>query len=442
MDHYSSVVQDSSGNAVAAATITVTLAGTATVATIYSDDGITTTSNPLTSDATGNFDFYAADGRYDVVITGTATGANYDVVLMDGSSASTDDEVWTIRAATITEELKTPLAAPATPVAGDLWQSSGVVKFGASSKTLANLSTAQSWTAAQTYSQPIVSTVATGTAPFTVASTTVVTNLCADKGDSATAFFTTGNIELARCPVGTSNQILGTNSGASAQEHKTLSSGTSGTDFAIAHSAGAIAFNLPDAGASARGAVTTGTQTLAGAKTFSGTLTPTGGVVATGRSKYSTVTIGAVAYGSFGAAVNPVAGTIYIAEVFIPRNVTLTGVGFLNAGTVGTNKVIVALFTTAGGAAVANSALAGTLTSGPNAFQEVAFTGTYAAIGPARAWIGLQFDGATDNFRAIAASTFIDVLTKSYAGAFGTIGSLTIPTTFAASVGGIAYVYA
>lgn len=94
---------------------------------------------------------------------------------------------------------------------------------------------------------------------------------------SATATHTigwSGQLSIARGgtglgSLGTANQILGVNSGASAAEYKTLSVGTSGTDFAIAHSAGGIAFNLPDAGASARGVVTTGTQTLAGVKTFS-----------------------------------------------------------------------------------------------------------------------------------------------------------------------------
>jgi hypothetical protein len=61
------------------------------------------------------------------------------------------------------------------------------------------------------------------------------------------------------------------NSGATIQEYKTLSTGTTGTDFAIAHSAGGIAFNLPDAGTSARGAVTTGAQNIAGVKTFGST---------------------------------------------------------------------------------------------------------------------------------------------------------------------------
>lgn len=68
---------------------------------------------------------------------------------------------------------------------------------------------------------------------------------------------------------GTANQILGMNNGATGQEYKTLSVGTTGTDFAIANAANSVTFNLPDAGASARGVVTTGTQTMVGAKTFS-----------------------------------------------------------------------------------------------------------------------------------------------------------------------------
>lgn len=48
----------------------------------------------------------------------------------------------------------------------------------------------------------------------------------------------------------------------------TLATGTSGTDFAIVASSNIITFNIPDASGSNRGLVTTGTQTIAGAKTF------------------------------------------------------------------------------------------------------------------------------------------------------------------------------
>lgn len=56
--------------------------------------------------------------------------------------------------------------------------------------------------------------------------------------------------------IGTSNQILGVNNAASTNEYKSLATGTSGTDFTIIHSAGAVTFNLPDASAVNRGALT------------------------------------------------------------------------------------------------------------------------------------------------------------------------------------------
>lgn len=52
-----------------------------------------------------------------------------------------------------------------------------------------------------------------------------------------------------------------------------FSTGTSGTNFNISSSSDTHTFNIPDAGSSARGVVTTGTQTFAGSKTFSSTIT-------------------------------------------------------------------------------------------------------------------------------------------------------------------------
>jgi hypothetical protein len=61
-----------------------------------------------------------------------------------------------------------------------------------------------------------------------------------------------------------------------------FATGTSGTDFNISSVTDTHTFNLPDASSSARGLVTTGTQTVAGAKTFSSAVTSTNFVLSGG----------------------------------------------------------------------------------------------------------------------------------------------------------------
>jgi len=58
---------------------------------------------------------------------------------------------------------------------------------------------------------------------------------------------------------------------------QTFAVGTSGTDVAFVSAAGVHTLNIPNASATARGVVTTGTQTIAGDKTFTGVVRITGG---------------------------------------------------------------------------------------------------------------------------------------------------------------------
>ena len=61
-----------------------------------------------------------------------------------------------------------------------------------------------------------------------------------------------------------------------------FATGTSGTDFAISSSVSTHTFNLPNASATARGVVSTGTQTFAGAKTFNSDLIVNGVTIGKG----------------------------------------------------------------------------------------------------------------------------------------------------------------
>ena len=78
---------------------------------------------------------------------------------------------------------------------------------------------------------------------------------------------------------------------------QSFATGTSGTDFAISSATSTHTFNLPDASATARGLVTTGTQTLAGAKTLSSALSVTASTDAINTSTGALIVTGGVGIG-------------------------------------------------------------------------------------------------------------------------------------------------
>ena len=188
---------------------------------------------------------------------------------------------------------------------------------------------------------------------------------------------------------------------------------------------------------SATGAVTAG-STLA----VTGAITPTGGVAAGGGFTVSPRlfhTGGAPAMASTdGTNATPSTPETYIAEVFVPANCTLTGVAVMNGATVGTDKHCVFLCDSTG-TAVANTATAGTTTSGADAYQRIPFTATYAAKGPATYYVCLQMNGTTDRFNAWPLGNF--GASKKTSTVFGTLASITAPTTFTADLGPIASLY-
>jgi hypothetical protein len=98
MQKFSDTVSTVNGSAIevlSSANVTVRVAGTQTLATIYSSNGGSPQQNPFLSSSTGLIEFYAADGRYDIVVSkaGYATVTVSDVLLEDPADAVDDDVV-------------------------------------------------------------------------------------------------------------------------------------------------------------------------------------------------------------------------------------------------------------------------------------------------------------------------------------------------------------
>lgn len=185
---------------------------------------------------------------------------------------------------------------------------------------------------------------------------------------------------------------------------------------------------------------TAGDTTIAGMLGVTGAVSLNGGVASstTTRTRFGAWLPGAT---SQATSATPSATVVYLTQIWIPHNVTLTGVAVLNAATVGTNKYIVALFNSSG-VPLANSNTAGVLTAGANVYQQVPFTGTYAALGPRTYWVGVYVNGTTDRYFAIPTiGQSMGIAGSVSAQTFGIVTSVTLPTTFTADVAPVVYVY-
>lgn len=90
MQRYFGLSQDTAGNIIPSVSVTVNLSGTGTLATIYASNAYAALANPFTSDTDGTYEFYAQNGRYDIVLakagfTFPATNSA-DLLLFDPSS--------------------------------------------------------------------------------------------------------------------------------------------------------------------------------------------------------------------------------------------------------------------------------------------------------------------------------------------------------------------
>lgn len=186
-----------------------------------------------------------------------------------------------------------------------------------------------------------------------------------------------------------------------------------------------------------------GNLTVPGTANVTGVITPTGGVAAAGgfTARPSNIHTGATSaqVSTDGTDTTPSVSETYYAAVFVPCNMTITGVRvMLGSATEGNIKV--GLFNSAG-AVVATSASTDASSATVDAYFEVAFTAPYAAKGPATYYVGLLNDNTANRFNSHTFGAFPAGKTtgETYATGFTTIASPA--TTFTTALGPIATLY-
>lgn len=217
------------------------------------------------------------------------------------------------------------------------------------------------------------------------------------------------------------------------------SAGDTTTTITNASQAGARTYTIPDAGASASFVMTEGAQTVNGAKTFGSAIVPTGGLGAAGGFSSSARLVHTGGQkpmlSTDGNDSTPSVTETYIAEVFIPANMTVTGVSLFN-GSAAAGNVKVGLANSSG---VNVAASASTAQSGTDAYQRVDFSAPYSAVGPATYYVTIQFNNTGARFNT---HTFGDFgASKKTGETFGTFTTITPPTTFTTALGPMASLY-
>lgn len=219
------------------------------LATLYADQTLVTTApNPLTSDAVGNFSFYAPTGFY--ILQFYQSGAQVFAQTVQVGTTNTN----TIFNATVGFQVNGSFGSNGQCLTstgtGSLWSSCAAGGVG----TVTNVSSTSSLLSiANPTTTPAITPVVlgTGTKLATTSATAPASAKCAE-------FDTNGNLTVAgsnaACGAG-GGGITTINPGALTGPTVTFATGTSGTDFAVSGATNTVTFNLPTASATNRGAL-------------------------------------------------------------------------------------------------------------------------------------------------------------------------------------------
>lgn len=188
-------------------------------------------------------------------------------------------------------------------------------------------------------------------------------------------------------------------------------------------------------------AATAAISAFTGAESHAGIITPTGGIAAAGGFSVSprSIWIGETApmvSTDFNNS-TPVITETYVSEVFVPCNMTVTGVALFNGSDV-TGNVTVGLATSAG-APITAAKSASTAGSGTDAIQLVPFAAPYAAVGPAIYYVQVQYSSGTARYNTHVLGKHGVLVQTSQT--YGTLTSFTPPTTFVTAVSNVGGLY-
>lgn len=163
-------------------------------------------------------------------------------------------------------------------------------------------------------------------------------------------------------------------------------------------------------------------------------ITPTGGIAAAGGFSGSPrIALQNSTGFTTTSTVTPSNTTTYISEIIVPYNVTLTGVQVrTGSGAPGANITVGLADST--GAPIAAAKSASTAGGTASSTQLIPFAVAYAAVGPAKYFIMVQWDTAATSVASLLATGIMATLAQT-GQTYGTFASFTPPTAFAALVG-------
>jgi hypothetical protein len=204
-------------------------------------------------------------------------------------------------------------------------------------------------------------------------------------------------------------------------------------------------WTIPDTNGSDTFAMLTLAQTFVGAKTFTAAIVPTGGVAAAGGFSVSPRCChtgdNPAMLSTDGTNLSVVVTEMYVAEVFIPANCTVTGAAVMwGDATNGNAKV--ALFDSAGTRVALSASTDVSAYNADSYGTRIAFSAPYAAVGPATYYVGVICDDNTNRLNTHTLGNFgagkIESLVYATEAGYATI---TPPTTFTTGLGPIATLY-